>query len=85
MPTNVGIFFLLKTTQKYQRKIALGKLTCSYTEYIGAGLYVESKDQGVILAMRAWSEAGAKYGAQIPKITPFEFLTWCKDPVEFDF
>lgn len=48
MPTNVGIFFL-KRPKNIKGKIALGKLTCSYTEYIGAGLYVEGKDQGAIL------------------------------------
>jgi hypothetical protein len=66
-------------------KIALGNLTCSYTEYNGAGLYVEGKGQGAILEMRAWCEVRVKYGTQIPKITLFEFLTRCKDPVEFDF
>ncbi len=49
------------------------------------GLYVEGKEQGAILAMRAWCEAGAKHGTQFPKTTPIEFLTWCKDPLEFDF
>jgi hypothetical protein len=51
MPTNVGIFFFSKRPKNIKGKIALGKLTCSYTEYIDAGLYVEGKDQGAILAM----------------------------------
>jgi hypothetical protein len=84
MLTNVGIFFL-KQPKDIKGKNALSKVTCNYTEYISVGLYVEGKDQGAILAMRAWCEVGAKYGTQIPKITPFEFLTWCKDPIQFDF